>query len=185
MMKQFMKETGFTIRELAGLFGVSHSVIGHHLKGNRSLPTAALLQFTQLKSDWQAFCESGCKEIIPVTRAHLKIQQQATRFWKQELSTASFEVARLSRLLEQRQQRYRKLEAKLRFLILQKKIFTDKGRTLFLKIREDAILQSMTHCCPEKQELLQYRLELAKQRERLARKGADGLTENCLNTGQT
>ncbi|WP_157098047.1 hypothetical protein [Niabella ginsenosidivorans] len=168
MMKQFMKETGFTIRELAGLFGVSHSVVGHHLKGNRSLPTAALIQFTQLQGDWQAFCKSDCKEAIPVTHARSKIRQQAARFWKQEVATASFEVARLSRLLEQQQQRYRKLEAKLRFIILQRKIYTDKGRTLFLKIREDAVLQSMNNCCPEKQAILQYRLELAKQREQLA-----------------
>lgn len=176
-MKQFMKETGLTIRELAVLFGVSHSVVGHHLKGKRSLPTAALIQFTQLQGNWQAFCDSDCKEIIPLTTARSKIQQQASRFWKQEVDTARFEVARLSRLLEQQQQRYRKLEARLQFILLQQKSYTDKRRTLFLKIREDAILQSMNHCCPEKQGILQYRLKLARQRERLARKATGSLAE--------
>jgi len=172
MINQFMKETGFTIRELAVIFGISHSLIGHVLKGNRSLPTAVLVQFIRLRSEWQAFYESDCKEAIPVTATRCRIKQQATLFLEQEVSAASFEVARINRLLEHQQKRYRKLEAKLQFILLQRKHCRDEGLSLFLKVRENDILQSMNHCCPEKQEMTRYRLALAKQRERLARNTA-------------
>ncbi|SDD42610.1 hypothetical protein SAMN04487894_10932 [Niabella drilacis] len=177
-MDHFMKGAGFTIRELAVILGFSHSLTGHHLKGNRSLPTDAFLRFAQLRSDWLAFCKSNRKEAVPVTAARRGIKQQVAVFLENEASAASFEVARLSRLLEQQQKRYQVLEAKLRFILLPGKRYTDEGRSLFLKIRENELLQSMEYCCPEKQEIVRYRLALVKQREQVARKASASIRKD-------
>lgn len=164
----FREQTGLSIRELADLIDVSHSSISHKEKGRRAFfPSKGEQKLDQLKQVWEQCCSGKTK--LVVEKSNLRCRQQAylSRLLEKHSRDATFDLLRLTLALEAMRERYQKLETKLLFIRLLQQDNEDKSRDIIFRFREHKLLKAIDFCSPEKQQLLSFRLELAKAKKKL------------------
>ncbi|HMR81628.1 MAG TPA: helix-turn-helix transcriptional regulator [Niabella sp.] len=175
-MKQFRNELNLSLRDMAGLLGVSYSVISLHEKGLRKLPPAAALELARMQRCWYKSANTQKQEPTPVLPYIHTEQQRAQRQLKACARKAAANAVRVSQALAHMRQTQALLLAKLQFVrVLMNETPPAARRTTFLKILEKDTLFAMKSCCSVRQQMVRYKLFLLNSCSELAMKTHDEL----------
>ncbi len=158
-MKNLRTEMKLTQRELAALTGVSTSIISLYEKGLRSLPAKVSIKLTELSVIQQQMSRHRKARVAPTLQFLPSQKNKLDALLQSDMSKAAFDTLRYNRTLEQMQERYTALLAKLELIQpLKQAAETGTTRMAILEWMEILTLDKMQRCSPVKQAAVQYRL---------------------------
>ena len=179
-MKQFRAELKLSLRDMAGLLGVSYSLLSLYEKGQRKLPAAASLELARMQQSWRRQTGAGKQEpATPLPFIHTE-QQRAQKWLKARARKAAANAVRVSQALAQMRHTQQQLLAKLQFIqALLEQQPAAKRRNHFLKILEKDTLFAMKSCCSVRQQMARYQLFLLNSCGQLAIQTHDEIAKKC------
>ncbi len=171
-MKKIRKELGFSQQELALMLSISRSAISMYEKGLRHLPAKAAAKWAGLQLIWQ---EQQQKKLLPrnIEKSFLQVQHRESVL---QLNEHAQRAAALSISITQQmsrlEERHNSLSKKLQVL---KGLMEDTpkgGRQMeFLKNREQQTLIGLAACCPQRRQLLAFKLQVLRSQQKAALAG--------------
>lgn len=165
---------------MAGLLGVSYSVISLHEKGLRKLPATAALELARMQRCWYNPANAQKQNPVPPLPYIHTEQQRAQQRLKSYARKASANAVRVSQALAHMRRTQELLLAKLQFIrALMKETLPGARSTAFLKILEKDTLFAMRSCCSVRQQMARYKLFLLNNCSELAMKTHNELLRKC------
>jgi len=160
-MKALRKKLNLTQQEFAELMGLSRSVVSMHEQGKRNLPAKATHQLVAIQ---RLLLQQPVQNMQLGERLARHQQLQQAKLQKQlkaHAERATVHALRISQTLARIEKRYDRLSQKLAVIrLLMQEAEPATRHMSLLENMEQNVLDAMVHCCPAKQELLRYRLQL-------------------------
>lgn len=178
-MKAIRKNLHLTQRELAGLLGISNSVIALYERGQRNLPSKATEKLVALQLLFQ---QTGLQKTAPkykVTSRQQAQQLKVEKMLKAHVQRAAAKALHTSQVLSQMQERYDQLLKKMELIqhLLQQSLPATRERSLLENMELD-VLEALDRCGPARQAVAAYRLAILKGRQQVALQ----MQQTCRNT---
>lgn len=179
-MKAIRKNLHLTQRELAGLLGVSNSVIALYERGQRSLPSKATEKLVALQLLFQ---QTGQQRSTPHYKVTSRQQAQllkVEKMLKAHAQRAAAKALHTSQVLSRMQDRYQQQLKKMELVqqLLQQTQPATRERS-FLDNMELDVLEALDHCGPARQAVATYQLAILKARQQVALQ----MQHTCRSTG--
>ncbi|WP_143019625.1 hypothetical protein [Niabella drilacis] len=156
MMRIFREETQLTLRDLALLLGVSHTLIAMDEKGLRFLPGVAEKKLEMLEKTWKALQKDKSRKIGSLPE---ELKEKGQALAKKNQTTAKKikkELERLEDKLEALRVRYQVLQQRLEFLqVTRAAVETKDPIAAAVEQLTKRTVSSMKSCCPAIQQLLE------------------------------
>ncbi|WP_300603865.1 helix-turn-helix transcriptional regulator [Niabella sp.] len=172
-MKAIRKEFNLSQQELALLLNVSRSTIAMFENGLRALPARASKQWTQLLLLWQ---EYGPKNQLPRgdQNQYLKVQQkESMNRLNAQVQRAAARSVSLAQQLAQQETQYPFLVKRMHLLkALMRETPAGSSQMALLKNRAELTQIQLAACCPQRRQLLVFRLQALTALQKAALAGA-------------
>ncbi|WP_300599387.1 helix-turn-helix transcriptional regulator [Niabella sp.] len=171
-MKQIRKAFNLSQQELALLLNVSRSTIAHYENGLRSLPAGAAEKWLALQQQWQ---QSAQRASAPQTSRErfLQVQhQQSLDLLNMHQQRAAARSVSITQQLTAMEEQYARLINKLYILKrLVQEAPAGSRRMELLANRLQLTLIQLSECCPQRRQLLAFKLQVLTAQQKAALAG--------------
>lgn len=171
-MKKIRQELGFSQQDMALLLNISRSTVSMYEKGRRHLPAKATEKWTELQLLWQ---EHHRKTLLPRNseNSFLRVQHShSLSLLDDHVQRAAARSIGLTQQLSRMEAEHARLVKKLHFLRGLMAGTQKHSRELaLLKNREQQTFLSLAACCPQRRQLLAFRLQVLQSQQKAALAG--------------